>query len=174
MSYKNTCLKLDISKDKRKKIKYEDIDFEYKKSQLTIAKKSKSLNEFISSKLLSQISKDMGDKEFNYLTKTNSLYFYTTLDINQQPDDFSTLADFLEYVYKLKCDASYLIFNINEKDYTVTNINTNDFKSQMSLDTKKEVKTVKHKNIENNNEIIINKNKDEHECEGEGGNIGDL
>ena len=39
MSYNNTCIKLDISKDKRKKIKYEDIDFQYKKAQLTIAKK---------------------------------------------------------------------------------------------------------------------------------------
>ena len=73
------------------------------------------------------------------------MYFYTTLDINKGIDDFNDLGDFLEYIYKLKCDASYLIFNINEKDYTFSNINTNDFKSQMSLDTKKEVKTVKEK-----------------------------
>jgi len=138
MSYKYTCLKLTIGKDKRKKIKYEDINIDCKKAQLTIAKKSKSLQEFISDKLLSKTDKD---NKYYYLTKTDTLYFYTTLVISQQPSDFNNLVDFLEYVYKLKSDASYLIFNINETDYMISNMNTIDFKSKMTLDTKKESST---------------------------------
>ena len=176
MSYNNTCIKLYISKDKRKKIIYKDVKFEYKKAQLTIAKKSKILKEFISNKLLPKISKEQEVKNednedgnnnevnYHYLTKTKTLYFYTTLDIKEKPSDFSSLVDFLEYVYKLKSNASYLIFSINENDYTISNINTNDFKSQMSLDTKNNIKCKKPVNKDTTKNIsksIINKKNDE-------------
>ena len=170
MSYNNTCLKLDISKDKRKKIKYEDINFQYKKAQLTIAKKSKTLDEFISSKLLPKLfDDDSNNDKFYYLTKTNTLYFYTTLNIKDKPDDFNNMVDFLEYVYKLKSDASYLIFSIDESKYTISNINTSDFKLKMTIDTKKEAKTLtinKTKKIkEDKNNKLIKTNVDEIEEE---------
>jgi len=75
MSITNNYIKLGVSNNKAIKIKYENHSATYKKAQLTIAKKSYELSEFILKKI---INKEFSKTE-NYIfsLKIDTIYIYS-------------------------------------------------------------------------------------------------
>jgi DNA-directed RNA polymerase subunit M/transcription elongation factor TFIIS len=138
MSITNKCIKLTINATQADNINYENIEFQYRKSQLTIAKKTLELQDFILQKLISKVD---SVNTYEYLSRTTKYYFYTSYKYKTKPKQFNDLNDLLTISYNLNSDVSFLIFNINDTNYSIDNIDIDKFKTEILKDISK-VKSV--------------------------------
>ena len=122
MSLTFSCLNIKI--DGKKSHKYSDKLFIFRKSQLTIAKKSKSLSEFISSKILHKLNEGFAKNHHTLCLKDN-IYIYSNIELNQS---LKTLSEFLEFIYKCKSNICLYLFLVDEKNYLLKNYTQEDFK----------------------------------------------
>ena len=126
MSITNSYIKLGVSNNKAVKIKYEIHSATYKKAQLTIAKKSYELSEFILKKI---INKEFSKTE-NYIfsLKIDTIYIYSNCIFDTK--NINTFNDLLNVIYKLNTDINLIIFCVDDNDnkYTILNIIDKEFK----------------------------------------------
>ena len=94
MSLTFTCLNIKV--DNKQHITYNDKLFAFRKSQLTIAKKTKSLETFISTKLLFKI-----DEIHNYpcLIKFNSEHLYIYCNQDFKIKEIHNIIDFINIIF---------------------------------------------------------------------------
>tara|TARA_B110000967_G_C18868143_1_gene553882 strand:- start:238 stop:1848 length:1611 start_codon:yes stop_codon:yes gene_type:complete len=140
MAIVNNCIKLTINANQTDNIDYKTVDFQYRKSQLTVAKKTVELQDFILQKLISKVD---SSKTYEYLSRTTKYYFYTTYKYKTKPTHFNNLNDLLTISYNLNSDISVLIFNINDTEYSIGNIDIDKFKTEILKDISKIKKGIK-------------------------------
>ena len=179
-------------KNSSSKNKIQEYSLEFKKSQQTIAKKNKSLDQFINTKLIQRIQdfEESNDKYILFI-KTKSYYFY--LNIFNKINKFSKTS--LNNIYKTFCSSDYkdfnkldignknkncnvLIFKINEEEYSIDSLELKDFnvilnKQNSSSNISDEIDN-SNKNCENDNINTIKSIDDNNNTNNNAYNVQDL
>ena len=148
MSITNSYIKLGVSNNKSIKIKYENHSTTYKKAQLTIAKKSYELSEFILKKI---INKEFSKTEtYIFSLKIDTIYIYSSCMFDTK--NGNSFNDLLNVIYKLNTDITLLIFCVDDNDnkYTILNITDKEFKKILTRATKIKEPSLKKNNKSGN------------------------
>ena len=111
MSLTFSCLNISI--DSKKNHSFSDKLFIFRKSQLTIAKKTKKLSEFISTKIIHKINEPFSKNHFTTCLD-NGIYIYSSKKFNKS---IKTLTEFLDFIYKYKSTLCLYLFQVDEENY---------------------------------------------------------
>ena len=147
MSITVQILNLNFFDSKTKEDKINEETLEFKKSQVTIAKKNKSLDEFILSKLISRVQNENINKlKFKLFYEYNDYYFYLNIDNkiskgikNKLEETFKQLnmkdtSSFSKIKWldnKISKSCNILIFKTDCENYNIKSINLEDFKNYL-------------------------------------------
>ena len=160
MSINIKVLNLNISEKDKNIDSINEFELDFRKSQLTIAKKSKKLEDFILNKLITKIKNfELSTDKYKLFFKTKSYYFYINITRNLNNKIKSTLNEILKSFkskelfnfdnieFSSKETANYcnlIIFKVNEQEYKIENILLNDLSNILKSETQnKKSNTIK-------------------------------
>jgi DNA-directed RNA polymerase subunit M/transcription elongation factor TFIIS len=164
MSLTFSCLNIKV--DDNQNIKYIDKLFSFRKSQLTIAKKTKLLEEFIATKILFKIN-EINDYPFLIKFKLEQLFIYCNKDF--KINEINNIIEFINLIYNYKNKCEFIIFKVKENEYLINNYKSIIFKEKSKKYIENNCNSKNIKNIKK-----MNNDDEQEDSDEEDDNIEDV